>query len=101
MNKIDRSHHQLESELRQTRLRAESEAAGASHLKSDLEVALAERITLQKQIGLLSRKNEDLAGENGALRPCRRRSFIDLKTSELGMGNRLKFVGPGEGPRKM
>lgn len=57
---------QLESQLRQLRLRAESEAADSSELKSELEAAQAERISLQKRIGLLSRKNEDLAGENGA-----------------------------------
>lgn len=47
------------------RLRAESEAADASALKSELEGAQAERMSLQKRIGLLTRKNEDLAGENG------------------------------------
>ena len=56
---------QLESQLRQLRLRAESEAADVSQLKSDLEAAQVERLSLQKRIGLLSRKNEDLARENG------------------------------------
>lgn len=56
---------QLESQLRQLRLRAESEAADVSQLKSELEAAQVERLSLQKRIGLLSRKNEDLAGENG------------------------------------
>lgn len=59
------AHHQLESQVRQLRLRAESEAADASELKSELEAAQAERMSLQKRIGLLSRKNEDLAAENG------------------------------------
>lgn len=47
------------------RLRAEAEATDASALKSELEAAQAERMSLQKRIGLLTRKNEDLAGENG------------------------------------
>ena len=58
---------QLESQLRQLRLRAESVAADVSQLKSELEAAQVERLSLQKRIGLLSRKNEDLAAENGTL----------------------------------
>lgn len=34
-------------------------------MKIELEAASSEMISLQKRIGLLSRKNEDLAGENG------------------------------------
>ena len=59
------SQNQLESQLRQQRQRAEAEAAEASRLKSELEAAAAEKLSLQKRIGLLSRKNEDLGGENG------------------------------------
>ncbi|CAM9238321.1 unnamed protein product [Pylaiella littoralis] len=57
----------LESQLRQQRLRAESEAADACQVKIELEAASSEMMSLQKQIGLLSRKNEDLAGENAKL----------------------------------
>lgn len=63
---------QLESQLRQLRLRAESEAVDVSQLKSDLEAAQVERLSLQKRIGLLSRKNEDLARENGMEVSCSR-----------------------------
>lgn len=56
---------QLESQLRQFRLRAESQAADSKELKSELEAAQAERVALQKNIGLLTRKNEDLTAENG------------------------------------
>lgn len=61
------SRKQLESQVRQLRLRAESEAADASEIKAELEAAQAERMSLQKQIGLLTRKNEDLVAENGEI----------------------------------
>lgn len=59
---------QLESQLRQLRLRCEAEAADAAKVKEDLENAQAERMALQKKIGLLARKNEDAAAENGERR---------------------------------
>ena len=49
----------LESQLRQQRLRAESEAVDASQVKVELEAASSEIVSLQKQVGLLSRKNEE------------------------------------------
>ncbi len=56
---------QLASQLRQQRLRADAEAADASQLKAELERAGVDRMSLKKEIGLLSRQNEDLAMENG------------------------------------
>lgn len=58
---------QLESQVRQLRLRAESQAADASEIKAELETAQTERMSLQKQIGLLTHKNEDLVAENGEI----------------------------------
>lgn len=46
-------------------MRADAEAADASQLKAELEKAGVDRMSLKKEIGLLSRQNEDLAIENG------------------------------------
>eukprot|EP00752_Nemacystus_decipiens_P004666 g4254.t1 len=67
IQKKQSDHVKLESQLRQQRLRAESEAAEVSRLKSELEASAIEKLSLQKRIGMLSRKNEDLAGENAKL----------------------------------
>lgn len=67
---------QLESQVRQLRLRAESEAADATKVKAELETAQADRVSLQKKIGLLTRQNEDLSAENGG--QCSERSNIKL-----------------------
>lgn len=56
---------QLESQLRQQRMRADAEEAKASQVKGELEVASADRLSLQQEIGLLSRRNEDLMAETG------------------------------------
>lgn len=56
--------------MRQLHLRAESEAAESKERKAELEAAQAEHVSLQKTIGLLRRKNEDLASENGEGARC-------------------------------
>ncbi|CAM9122901.1 unnamed protein product [Ectocarpus sp. 8 AP-2014] len=67
INKRDGERLKLESQLRQQRMRADAEEAKASQLKGELEVASADRVSLQQEIGLLSRRNEDLIAEKAKL----------------------------------
>ncbi|CBN74792.1 hypothetical protein Esi_0043_0005 [Ectocarpus siliculosus] len=67
INKRDGERLKLESQLRQQRMRADAEEAKVSQLKGELEVASADRVSLQQEIGLLSRRNEDLIAEKAKL----------------------------------